>query len=640
MSRLIAYDSYSMPLNPNNLVINLASIDQYGFDTDWETYFSFNAMDVFGNLITFRVTGNYYQDSVSQIQIYKNNAIYLAIDEITQSQMDYARNIDEVVNYTSEMLGEFYGGADSFIGSNGNDIFQGYGGDDILTGGGGSDQLNGGSGNNTVDGGDGNDTLVLAGDVTQYRFSESGGNVQVIYTGSDRTEVNTIRNIERVVFNRGGSVYSLQDLLAPEVTVQLYGPATVSEGAGSIIYTVRLSDSVGTPVTVYYATANGTALSFSDYTATSGTLIIPAGSTSVSFRVSVLDNTVSESNETFSVVISDPGSGVALGAVRSVITTVTDNDVPTSGGSTLESSTSRVLPVGVANLMLTGSSAIQGTGNILNNTLTGNVAANTLRGEGGADTLYGRGGDDLLYGGSEDDVLDGGIGADRMIGGTGNDLYIIDDMNDDISEDLNAGTDLVQSSITWTLGRNQESLNLIGTSSLNGTGNTLSNIIHGNMANNILRGDSGNDTLYGGSGNDTLYGGSGNDKMIGGSGNDKIIGESGQDRLSGGTGVDLFKFTQRSDGNDTITDFSSTQGDKLVFVSRNFGNIATGTLGSTRFRASSTGTANSTSQRFLFNTGTGVLKYDSDGSGSAAAVTMATLNVRTLSASQILIAAS
>ena len=86
----------------------------------------------------------------------------------------------------------------------------------------------------------------------------------------------------------------------------------------------------------------------------------------------------------------------------------------------------------VENLTLTGSAAIDGTGNDLANILTGNAAANildglagndTLRGNGGNDTLLGGAGLDQLLGGGGADVLDGGEDNDTMTGGGGADTF-------------------------------------------------------------------------------------------------------------------------------------------------------------------------------------------------------------------------
>ncbi|MBF0628724.1 MAG: calcium-binding protein [Magnetococcales bacterium] len=285
----------------------------------------------------------------------------------------------------------------------------------------------------------------------------------------------------------------------------------------------------------------------------------------------------------------------------------------------------------MTSLTLVGADAIDGTGNTLNNTLTGNSAVNILRGGAGADRLFGMVGNDTLYGGSGADDLDGGNGADRMVGGSGDDDYVVDNPGDVVVESVGAGTDQVKSSITWTLGDNLENLTLTGSSAIQGIGNTLPNTLLGNSGTNTLRGLAGNDLLDGNAGADILSGGDGNDQLIG---------DSGSDTLTGGTGADQFRFIRPSEGSDTITDFNAAQGDKLAFVSPNFGSLPVRALETGRFRASTSGGASNGTQRFLFNTTTGVLKYNPDGNGSQAAVTIATLrNVSTLSASQIMIVA-
>ncbi|OBQ33133.1 MAG: hypothetical protein AN485_19570, partial [Anabaena sp. MDT14b] len=147
------------------------------------------------------------------------------------------------------------------------------------------------------------------------------------------------------------------------------------------------------------------------------------------------------------------------------------------------------------NLTLTGTTAINGTGNALNNSITGNAA------------------DNVLTGGLGNDTLNGGAGADTMIGGLGNDSYYVDSTADIITENLNEGTDSVFSIINYTLGNDLENLTLTGTTAINGTGNALNNSITGNAADNVLTGGLGNDTLNGGAGADTLIGGFGNDSL-------------------------------------------------------------------------------------------------------------------------------
>jgi Ca2+-binding RTX toxin-like protein len=90
-----------------------------------------------------------------------------------------------------------------------------------------------------------------------------------------------------------------------------------------------------------------------------------------------------------------------------------------SSQETTSSSVSSTLAAGIRNLTLTGTAAINGSGNSLDNLIIGNMAANELRGEGGNDTLDGKGGNDLLEGGAGQDQLTGGSGADRFRFATG-----------------------------------------------------------------------------------------------------------------------------------------------------------------------------------------------------------------------------
>ena len=147
-----------------------------------------------------------------------------------------------------------------------------------------------------------------------------------------------------------------------------------------------------------------------------------------------------------------------LGDDTYVVDDALDKTVEAAAGGidTVESSISWTLAAQLENLALTGTAAINATGNTAGNFLTGNAAAN---------------------------LLNGGTGADTMAGGAGDDVYIVDNALDVVIEAPGAGIDVVQSAVTWTLGNDVENLVLTGTKAISATGNALDNGIVGNGAN-------------------------------------------------------------------------------------------------------------------------------------------------------------
>ncbi len=283
----------------------------------------------------------------------------------------------------------------------------------------------------------------------------------------------------------------------------------------------------------------------------------------------------------------DGGTGNDTYVVDSLGDVVTE--FYSEGIDTVESSITYTLGLNLENLTLTGSAAINGTGNALDN------------------TIYGNSGNNTLTGGAGNDFLNGGLGNDTMLGGTGNDTYVVDSAGDIITELFSAGTDTVQSSITYTLGSNLENLTLTGSAAINGTGNTQNNVIIGNSGNNILNGDLGNDTLYGGLGNDTLTGGAGSDYFV-------------------------FNTAPNAATNkDTVTDFA-TGVDKLLFskaVFTGLGSIVTGLSAAQFWSGAGVAAAHDATDRIIYNTTTGALYYDADGAGGVAAVQVALLGTVT-----------
>jgi Ca2+-binding RTX toxin-like protein len=92
------------------------------------------------------------------------------------------------------------------------------------------------------------------------------------------------------------------------------------------------------------------------------------------------------------------------------------------GTDTVKFSVNWTLGANLENLTLTGTSALSGIGNALDNIMITNSAGNILDGGDGNDSLTGRQGNDILIGGAGNDQLVGGTGSDKLTGGLGNDL--------------------------------------------------------------------------------------------------------------------------------------------------------------------------------------------------------------------------
>ncbi|MEI2656414.1 MAG: calcium-binding protein [Nitrosomonas sp.] len=280
-----------------------------------------------------------------------------------------------------------------------------------------------------------------------------------------------------------------------------------------------------------------------------------------------------------------------------------------------------------------------------------------------------------------DDILTGTLQADHFFGGLGDDTYFVNNIGDAVTETSASASeiDTVNSSVTFTLGNNIENLTLTGVTAINGTGNSLGNLLIGNTAANILDGKAGDDIMMGGLGNDTynvnnpgdivietsplaaqidivrssinytlgtnvenltltgttaingsgnglaniLIGNSAINQLNGGGGNDTLDGGTGNNTLTGGAGQDIFRLTTAGHI-DAITDFVVVD-DTIQLENAVFTALATpGTLAAGQLRIGAQ--ALDANDFIIYNNATGALLYDANGNGAGAAVQIATLS--------------
>ena len=147
-----------------------------------------------------------------------------------------------------------------------------------------------------------------------------------VYEGEKQFTVSIRNPVNATLGTAVATVTLTDDDPIPSVSFSDPAAATLSESNATVSFDVVLSSACGDPVTVHYATSDGSAVAGGDYTAQSGTLTIPAGSTSAIITILLTDDTLNEDAEAFTVTLSD-ASGAALGTAVATVT-LTDDDAP------------------------------------------------------------------------------------------------------------------------------------------------------------------------------------------------------------------------------------------------------------------------------------------------------------------------
>ncbi|MBN4003277.1 calcium-binding protein [Nostoc sp. LPT] len=521
----------------------------------------------------------------------------------------------------------------NIIGTSGYDLLQGGTGNDTLIGDTGNDSLTGGGGKDkfVYDLGDGTDTITDFGgigkgtnptaaviaEVDTIKFQGTGLTAQnLLLTQNDNNlEITFEGNVNTIVILENFKLENLENLKASGAKPALGN--ILFDGQNSITDSFNVLDSNSTDTSLGI---KNTVTFFND-----------------------LNNNITGLEDSNDVVNGQGGNDKIDG--------LSGNDLLRGGAG------DDTLIGGTGNDTLIG-----GTGN---DSLVGN---NLLSGGYGNDYLSISGYQSFRYPDYEYDsrssgknTLNGGAGNDNLSasGSTGNNLLSGDDGNDNLSisgyyEGNNYSNYDSRSSGKNTLNGGA------GKDTLSAGGSTGDNLLSGGDGNDYLSisgyyeytpsdpysprdvsitydsRSSGKNTLNGGTGDDNLNasnskgdnlldGGAGNDyisassafgknTIYGGSGNDILIGGFGNDTLYGGTGTDTFVFNNYNKGVDSIYDFNATNELIQVSAASFGGGLSPGSLNTNQFTLGTSATTSN--QRFIYNSATGGLFFDLDGSAS------------------------
>ena len=518
------------------------------------------------------------------------------------------------------------GDADSLYGEDGNDILVGGSGNDTLIGGTGDDIYVVGSGADIIDEvssgtGGGTDVLFIEGNytisqITTQRNDFTNRNMDVYANGIKIATVNdqflnTTDSIETIKLSNGSSI----DLLGIQYTTNGTSSGDTIYGTNAGANTNDIINGLGGSDSIYGYAGNdritgGTGDDYLYGGVGNDTYVYATGDGLDSIWEEGGTDTLEFTSSAFTAANMTKiqyGQDLRLyfGGTHTLTLTqyfVLDREIETikfSDGTTYNLSADIYTLLGTAS----ADTLIVNSGRIIdyiygyggndtiwsyagNDRLYGGDGSDTLMAGDGDDQLYGENDNDILYGEAGNDILDGGLGLDELKGGAGDDTYIIrfNQGLDTITE--TDGTDTIQftGNTAWTQSNFSASIN--GTYvdfSFSGTvvakaylGYNLGYSIEILKFNDnttldfanylwVKQGTASGETLTGNTGlADHLIGLGGNDTLYGYEGNDVLNGGAGTDTLIGGLGADRFVFDTTTLGSvDTITDFSTAQGDKL-----------------------------------------------------------------------------
>jgi hypothetical protein len=365
---------------------------------------------------------------------------------------------------------------------------------------------------------------------------------------SDETLGVSLSNVNNATVSDGQANGTITDDDAPPAVS--IGDMSVAEpsapGTANANFTVSLSQASGKTVSVNYATLGGTAVEGVDYVQSSGSLTFAPGETSKVVTVAVNFDGQPESDETFSLVLSNPvNMTIANSSATGTIQDTAPNTPPTAGDDSF------LLAPGQAYVdlnVLANDGDADGdplVTSIVSNSVNGTVSVNSDQTVRYTPNLGYAGADSFSY--SISDGRGGTATASVVLSVPGNGV-VIDPVNpkkQNLFLGATGGDDQIQ--IVKTGKQLRVTINGTEQGMFSANGNI---VVSGGAGNDalVLRkvsqpviffGGDGNDILVAGSKGSILVGGAGEDNLVGGGGRDLIIGGDDADTISGLGGSDV-----------------------------------------------------------------------------------------------------
>ncbi|WP_306297042.1 calcium-binding protein [Nostoc sp. C052] len=543
---------------------------------------------------------------------------------------------------------EYSTGNNLLNGGDGNDYlsisgyyidYEGFGdydvtsGNNTLNGGAGDDTLRAeySTGNNLLSGGDGNDSLYVSpsspdtspsylitqtvdggkgDDLLSIDYSNATGGITSTFNAT--TNIGSItagtyrvnyKNIERL--NISGTAYN-DNIVGNNGNDTLStgngGNDTIDGGKGDDVLSIDYSNATGGITSTFNATTNIGSITAGTYRVNYKN-IERLNITGTAYNDNIVgsngNDTLSTGNGGNDTIDGGKGDDVLSIDYSSPTRGITSTFNATTNSGSITEGTYRVNYKNIERLNISSTA--------YNDNIVGSNGNDTLStGNGGNDTIDGGKGDDLLSINYSPERVTSTFNATTNIGSITGAGYRVNYKN---IERLNISGSPYNDNIVGSNGNDTLSTGNGGNDTIDGgNGNDYLTIISHTSGNNLLSGGDGNDTLSASSasGNNTLNGGNGNDYLTGGNGNDSLI---------GGAGVDTFAFNSFNEGLDTIYDFNATN-EVIQISAANFGGgLSIGSLKANQFTIGTS--PNTSTQRFIYNSTTGALFFDQDGSAGA-----------------------